>query len=176
MAEDFIIKKLEGAACDQVSAFKLRDPTHKRLQVYIRSKALKASNANITKTYVAKLSDSNRVVGYVTIMCAEIELNKFYQIEDKPDANRFKFQPAVRIACLATDDGHRGKRIGRELLALVYGLVKKDIASIVGCRFIVLDAKAASIPFYQKNGFRLLDTDDNRNREHPVMFIDVRDL
>ncbi len=45
-----------------------------------------------------------------------------------------------------------------------------------GCRFVILDAKSKSISFYQKIGFRLLDTEANKTKEMPLMFLDLRSL
>lgn len=53
------------------------------------------------------------------------------------------------------------------------GTAKDVICPAVGCRFVVVDAKKQSIGFYEKCGFTLLDTDDNRSRQSPVMFLDL---
>ena len=46
----------------------------------------------------------------------------------------------------------------------------------VGCRFLTVDSKQQSIKFYEKRGFRLLDTEHNKQQENPVMFIDLAKL
>lgn len=43
----------------------------------------------------------------------------------------------------------------------------------VRCQFLVTDAKQPAVAFYEKMGFTLLDTNDNRERENTVMFIDL---
>lgn len=43
----------------------------------------------------------------------------------------------------------------------------------VGCMFVVLDAKQQSMKFYEKHGFRKVDTAENSRLEHPVMFVDI---
>lgn len=48
-------------------------------------------------------------------------------------------------------------------------MVVENVAPHVGCRFLVTDAKQPAVAFYEKMGFTLLDTDDNRERENPVM-------
>jgi hypothetical protein len=43
----------------------------------------------------------------------------------------------------------------------------------VGCRFVIVDSKKSSVGFYEKQGFTLIDTKENRGRSEPVMFIDL---
>lgn len=50
------------------------------------------------------------------------------------------------------------------------------IAQHVGCRFLVTDSKATSVPFYEKVGLTLVDTEENRARKEPVMFLDLNKL
>ena len=52
-----IIKKLEAANLDQVSRFRMDQEDDKRLEIFIRSNALKSARANLTQTYVAKRDD-----------------------------------------------------------------------------------------------------------------------
>lgn len=68
------------------------------------------------------------------------------------------------------DSGHRGNKIGEDLVNLALGIAKNEICPLVGCRFVVVDAKRASVAFYDKKlGF----TAENNARDQPVMFIDL---
>lgn len=178
MADDnVIIKKLEAANLDQVSRFRMCDPEHKALEIFIRSDARKSAAANLTQTYVAKVKGDKRVIGYISLMCAEVALEKTYPITDKVGADRYDYQPAVRIARFAVCDGHRGKGlIGPQLLEMAIGVVLVSIVPVAGCRFMILDAKPGSISFYKRNGFRLLDTEKNLAEPTPLMFLDLRNL
>jgi GNAT superfamily N-acetyltransferase len=109
-------------------------------------------------------------------MCAEVALQSTYQIADKAGAERWEYQPAIRIARLACCDGHRDKKIGRQLVETAIGIVLLSIVPNAGCRFLILDAKPTSIGFYRHMGFRLLDTPQNKASATPVMFMDLRDL
>ena len=144
------------------------------LRVFIRRDARKSAAANLTQTYVAKFDGDKKIVGYISIMCAEIKLEKTYQIEDKEGADRYDYQPAVRISRLAVEDGQRGKRIGQQLVETAIGIVLLSIVPSVGCRFLILDAKQKSIDFYKKRGFRLLETHENKSKATPLMFLDLR--
>ena len=81
--------------------------------------------------------------------------------------------PAVKIARLAVNKELRGAGIGYQLTVLAIGIIKTQICPHVGCRFIVLDAKQNSIDFYKRQGFTLLDSEENKAREHPIMFLDM---
>ncbi|MBL8652057.1 MAG: GNAT family N-acetyltransferase [Sphingopyxis sp.] len=175
-SENIIIKKLETADLDQVSRFRMANEEDKPLQIFIRKDARKSAVANLTQTYVAKIEGDRHVIGYVSIMCAEVALEKTYPIADKVGADRYDYQPAVRISRLAMSQGYAGKKIGRQLVETAIGIVLLSIVPHAGCRFMILDAKPKSIPFYKKIGFRLLDTEGNLEKPTPLMFLDLRNL
>jgi GNAT superfamily N-acetyltransferase len=123
-----------------------------------------------------KLKGSGMSLGYVSIMCAEVALEKTYPIADKVGADRYDYQPAVRISRLAMSEGYAGRSIGRQLVETAIGIVLISIIPNAGCRFMILDAKPKSVPFYKKMGFRLLDTKENLEKTTPLMFMDLRNL
>lgn len=176
MAGEIIIKQLQAANLDQVSRFRMDDADDKPLEIFIRQHAYKSAKANLTQTYVAKIEDDPKVVGYVSIMCAEVALEKTYDIADKVGADRYDYQPGVRISRLAVIPSQRGAQLGRKLVETAIGVVLVSIMPYAGCRFLILDAKAKSIPFYKKMGFRLLDTLENKAKQTPLMFLDLRNL
>jgi hypothetical protein len=85
---DVIIQKLDAAGQDQVSRFRMQDSVHNSLQIFIRRYARKSASAQLTQTYVAKTPGDTTVLGYVSLMCAEVKLDSSYQLEDKPGADR----------------------------------------------------------------------------------------
>lgn len=174
--DEIVLKRLEAASVDQVSRFRMSSVDDRPLQNFIRRKAYKSAIANLTQTYVAKVEDQPLVVGYISLMCAEIKLEKAYSLGDKPDADIYEYQPAVRISRLAVEDTHQGKNIGRQLVELAIGITVQAIVPNAGCRFLILDAKSKSIPFYERRGFRLLDTEENKAKDTPLMFMDLRNL
>lgn len=165
-----IIKKLGAADQDQVSRFRMDDPAHLPLKIFIRREARKSAANHLTQTYIAKRSGDGRVVGFISLMCAEIKLEGTYPIE----GGSYPAQPAVRIARFAVEDGCRGQNLGRDLLDIGVNIALSGIRPQAGCRFVILDAKQGSVAFYQRHGFRLLDTDQNRLRETPAMFLDLK--
>lgn len=173
---DYYIKALGLPGEDQLSRFKMSSSEDYALQNFIRKTARHSSNARLTKTYVAKREGHNAVCGYITIMCAEIRLEQTYSIADKTDADRWDYQPALRVARLAVTDECRGKGIGQQLLDVAVGVALTQVIPHVGCRFMILDAKRKSIEFYSKYGFSLLATDSNIEAVTPIMFLDLRPL
>lgn len=121
----------------------------------------KAGAAPVSKTSIA---------GYITLVCGEIDANGAGQVADGYTYSHF---PAMKIARLMIDSNLRKKRWGEQLVEFAVGTAKDIICPAVGCRFVVVDAKKESIRFYERCGFTLLDTDDNRERESPVMFLDL---
>lgn len=171
--QEIVYKKLEAADFDQVSRFRMSAEEDFPLQNFLRKTARKSSIANITQTYVAKFAETRPVIGYVTIMCAEIKLEDAYIIEDKHDAAQYDFQPAIRIARLAVADEHQGKGIGKDLIQIALGIALNDIVPKIGCRFLIVDAKQKSTRFYRGLGFRFLETDTNKTSATPLMFMDL---
>jgi GNAT superfamily N-acetyltransferase len=171
-----ILKKLEAAKIDQVSRFKLPDDGDRPLTNFLRRVALKSSKANLTQTYVLKYEGQCNVIAYMTLMCAEIALANAYQIGDKAGAENYEYQPALRIARLAVAKEAQGNGFGRTLVDLAISIALDRVQPIAGCRFLILDAKRKSVQFYEKLGFRILDTKENRNAITPIMFMDLQNL
>jgi GNAT superfamily N-acetyltransferase len=174
--ENIIIKKLETADLDQVSRFRMEHDEDKPLEIFIRRDARKSAAANLTQTYVAKVEGDRKVIGYISIMCAEVALERTYEIADKIGADCYEYQPAIRISRLAMANGWGRRNIGRQLVETAIGVVLVSIVPNAGCRFMILDAKPKSISFYKRMGFRLLDTPENHEKPTPLMFLDLRNL
>jgi len=180
---DYFIEKLHAE--HQTRKFSMGPDVNLRpLKSFIQKNALDFQTHNVAVTYAAIVPpDPNdpqarkRVIAYVTLTCSEIDLDGAYPLEDCEAANRYKSISALKVARLATHCGYAGHNIGKTLMEFAIALAVHQIAQFVGCRFLVTDSKANSVAFYQnKLGFTLLDTEENRNREHPVMFLDLNKL
>ncbi len=114
------------------------------------------------------------MIAYLTLVCGEIVLEGDKQLLDEPDLHYdYKSYPALKIARLAVDIGHRDKDYGELLVELAVGTAKDVICPVVGCRFVTVDSKKSALGFYLKQGFTLLDTPENIKRSEPVLFIDL---
>ena len=155
---------------DKVSGLSFGHADFTPLKTYLQKNARRYHATNTAKTYVlVPEGGPPQVVGYVTLVCSHI------QIEPPADVAPYTLPdfPAVKIARLAVDKRHQGKDLGTQLVDFSIAVTQARIMPHIGCRFLVLDSKRQSIAFYEKRGFRLLDTEHNRREEHPVMFIDV---
>ncbi|WP_286872720.1 GNAT family N-acetyltransferase [Pantoea sp. UBA5035] len=168
--------------------------THKRfssgteefqpLKTFLQQDALLFQDGCIAQTYVviddnmrtdksqAQESFAYKILGYITLTCSQVNL-KEYDLGDCARAERYEFLPAVKIARLAVDSKIRGGGIGSMLFGFALLMALDDIRPMVGCRFLITDAKRGAIDFYHKQGMELLDTEENQAAEHPIMFIDL---
>jgi len=107
----------------------------------------------IGANYVAL--EEGRIVGFATVSPA--------QIEAEPVAATLTRRlpaypvPVLRLARLATHSDARGRGIGAALLRYVFTLALR-MGRDFGCAGVVVDAKADATAFYQRYGFKLLET------------------
>ncbi|AIX50817.1 GNAT family N-acetyltransferase [Pantoea eucrina] len=154
------------------------------LKTFLQHDALIFQDGCIAQTYVV-VDDNMRIdksvpqerfeykiLGYITLTCSQVNL-KEYDLGDCVRAERYEFLPAVKIARLAVDSKIRSGGIGKMLFGFALLMALDDIRPMVGCRFLITDAKRGAIDFYNKQGMELLDTKENQEAEHPIMFIDL---
>lgn len=116
-----------------------------------------------------------KILGYITLTCSQVDL-KEYDLGDCVRAERYKFLPAVKIARLAVDSTCRTGGIGSMLFEHALITALEDIRPLVGCRFLITDAKKSAVDFYIKKGMELLNTEENLESDHPIMFVDLFSL
>lgn len=142
------------------------------LGLFLERDAKRHHAENASKTYVG-VNSKGRVVAYISLSCGLIDLGK------PPDGLQgyiYKSYPAVRIGKLAVETPYREHGLGKRLVNLAIAIVTEKIMPNVGCRFLIVDSHTSAVEFYRKRGFVLLDTEENRASEHPMMFMDVGKL
>ncbi len=179
MQSNFYIEPISKNS--DVKSFGMGSSTLLPLKSFLQNQALDFQSSLIAQTYVViaendRQNDIRKVVGYITLTCSEIDLQDYYDIADCPQANKYEVLPAVKIARLAVDKNYRSCGIGKMLMQFVVSLCLEVIVEQVGCRFLITDAKEEAISFYQRCGFTLLDTEENKASEHPIMFVDLKKL
>lgn len=186
LGKDYIIRSLEAADC--VSKLSLGDAKFQPLKSFLQKQAKDFHQACIAKTYVAVtiIKDpttgaliecpKKEVLGFISLTASEIDIRNGYTVEDCKYANTYDTLPATKIARLAVHKDLRGQGIGDNLLAFALAIVVDVIATHIGCRFLITDSKQEAIKFYSKAGFTLLDTDENKAEDNPIMFIDLLSL
>ncbi len=116
------------------------------LNIYLKCFAYQNDKSGIGKTFV--LFDNNKLVGFVTLCSASIA---FKELPKNIKLPRYPI-PAIKIARLAVDKRFQGKGYGKELLR--HSLDKiATLSEFIGVKFVTVDAKEESKPFYEKYGF-----------------------
>lgn len=180
LGQDYYIELLDPSHC--VRKFRLKGEDNQPLRSFLQQHANDFHSANVGKTYVALLpaeegdEEGPRVIGFITLTCSEVDIRGGYELHDCVHANRYESMPALKIARLATDHRYTGQGIGPQLISLAITLAADHIGAAVGCRFLVTDAKQGAVSFYLRQGFTLLESDDNQERSAPVMFMDLNKL
>lgn len=168
-ADEFELRALQPG--DSFGSIKAGDQAFNPLKQFARKHAHRYEHANLARTYVIRDLAAGRVAAFVTLVCSDVSSkNELIEAEAYP----YEHYPAVKIARLMVDARYRdGRGFGRTLVDFALGIVRTEICPAIGCRFMVVDAKKASVKFYEKLGFTAINTPDNLARAEPVMFIDL---
>jgi len=168
-SQDVVLREIRPE--DPVSGLSLGDPQFTPLKTFLKKHARRYHTECLAKTYVyVTQGEQEKIVAYVSLICSQIEVSS-----GLPEVKEYEYSdlPAVKVARLAVDSRNRGNDLGSKLVALATAIARNNVMPHVGCRFLVVDAKKDSVRFYEKCGFRLLDTPNNRKRSSPVMFLDL---
>ena len=84
-----------------------------------------------------------------------------------------KSYPAVKLCRLGVDETAKGLRIGTAILNFIKSMFV--INNKTGCRFLTVDAYLNAVPFYEKNGFRFMNAEDNDPHTR-LMYYDLMDI
>lgn len=126
---------------------------------------------------------SGRVLAYCSLANDKIaitdfenktEFNRFRKMQGFPNEKRLKSYPAVKLCRLGVMNQAKNKRIGTKVLNYLKTMFITN--NRTGCRFITVDAYINAIPFYAKNGFQMLNSDDDEREPTRLMYFDLMDL
>lgn len=169
---DFFLRPL--LVDDKVGSIQSGDEQFAALSRFLKKQAKKYEDANLARTYVIVDRAADRIAAYVTLVCSEVKSAE--QTNGEPVHFPYSHYPAVKIARLLVDQRYRrdqGFGFGRYLIEFSIGVAREEICPAIGCRFVVVDSKRASVAFYEKCGFTMIDTAENRDLPEPVMFMDL---
>ena len=100
--------------------------------------------------------------------CGDADLNDFILNR----ATLFdKYMLAVSYTCV--DICAKNQKLGTQVQNIIKSMFV--INNKTGCRFITVDAYLAAVPFYEKNGFRMMNLEDNDPHTR-LMYFDLMDL
>lgn len=132
----------------------------------------------IASTYV--LEDNGQIIAYFSLLNDKVSkldatgsswkrLKKLF-----PRSKHFSSYPAIKIGRLAVDKKYEGKGVGRKLM----NRIKEDLretSKASAFRFLTVDAYLSAVPFYEKNGFKMLLNNDE-NKHTRAMYFDMLEL
>ncbi len=113
-------------------------------------------------TYVAM--EAGKIVGFATVSATQLVAAEF-PADLGPGLPRYPL-PALRLARLAVAEDAQGHGVGLAMLLYVLKLAH-EMAELVGCVGVVVDAKPEAVDFYARFGFRPLSTRTGRLGDRP---------
>ena len=128
------------------------------------------------------INDTSRPLAYFSLANDKIatsdfpnmtEFNRFRRKQGFPNEKRLKSYPAVKLCRLAVDICAKNQKLGTQVLNIIKSMFV--INNKTGCRFITVDAYLAAVPFYEKNGFRMMNHEDDDPHTR-LMYFDLMDL
>lgn len=172
--DDFRLRALSPD--DKFTSIKSGHEDFAPLKAFARTKAHKYEAANLARTYVIYDGGANRVAAFITLVCSEVASKVALLNGENEPQYPYEHYPAVKIARLLVDERYRGQNsrgFGKTLVEFTLGTARTEICPAIGCRFVVVDSKRTSVKFYERCGFTVVDTESNRDRSEPVMFVDL---
>ena len=153
------------------------------LNDFILNRASAFQKHLIAVTYACvNADDASKVYAYCSLANDKIatsdfkdmtEFNRFRKKQGFPNEKRLKSYPAVKLCRLGVDTTVKGQQIGTTVLDYIKWMFV--IENKTGCRFLTVDAYLDAIPFYEKNGFRFMNIEDNDPHTR-LMYYDLMDI
>lgn len=160
----------------QEHAFKPFDCGEEDLNDFLLEDAKQYAKGLLAVTYV--IEDDNMTVAFFSLSNDRISLSE----SDKATWRRIRASfphrkhrsdyPAVKIGRLGVNIDAQRKHIGTEILDFVKHTF--ITSNRTGCCFVTVDALQSAVPFYERNGFKLLRK-ENKGETVP-MYYDLTQL
>lgn len=164
---------------DSVKSFDCGDAD---LNDFILNHAREFQKFLLAVNYACVNSQTGKVYAYCSLANDKVAITDF---KDKTEFNRFRKKrgfpnekrlisyPAVKLCRLGVDVDAKGRRIGTTILNYVKWMFTRN--NKTGCRFLTVDAYLDAVPFYEKNGFRFMNAEDNDPHTR-LMYYDLMDI
>ena len=151
------------------------------LNDFILNESILYREALLAVSYVLDNKNNHQSIAYFSLANDRISLSDF---ESKTEFNRFrkhrfvnekrlKSYPAAKICRLGVDLSVKGQSVGSFLLNFIKSYFIMD--NKTGCRFLTVDAYAAAVPVYLKNGFVPLNEED-ADAATRLLYFDLNDI
>ncbi len=168
---------------DPANAVKSFDCGDRDLNDFILNHAAAFQKYLIAVTYACvDVDDASKVYAYCSLANDKVaitdfkdkaEFNRFRKKRGFPNEKRLKSYPAVKLCRLGVDETVKGQQIGTTVLDYIKWMFVFE--NKTGCRFLTVDAYLKAVPFYEKNGFRFMNAEDNDPHTR-LMYYDLMDI
>ena len=174
---------LKFVRLDPTNAVKSFDCGDGDLNDFILNHAAAFQKYLIAVTYACvDVDDASKVYAYCSLANDKVaitdfkdkaEFNRFRKKRGFPNEKRLKSYPAVKLCRLGVDETVKGQQIGTTVLDYIKWMFVFE--NKTGCRFLTVDAYLKAVPFYEKNGFRFMNAEDNDPHTR-LMYYDLMDI
>ena len=168
---------------DPTNGVKAFDCGDKDLNDFILNRAPEFQKHLLAVSYACvDVDDASKVYAYCSLANDKVamgdfkdktEFNRFRKKQGFPNEKRLKSYPAVKLCRLGVDESARGNQIGTTVLNYIKAMFFFD--NKTGCRFLTVDAYLNAVPFYEKNGFRFMNAEDDDPHTR-LMYYDLMNL
>ena len=164
---------------DAVKSFDCGDAD---LNDFILNHAREFQKFLLAVSYACVNSQTGKVYAYCSLANDKVaitdfkdktEFNRFRKKRGFPNEKRLKSYPAVKLCRLGVDVDAKGQRIGSTILNYVKWMFTRN--NKTGCRFLTVDAYLDAVPFYERNGFRFMNAEDDDPHTR-LMYYDLMDI
>lgn len=127
------------------------------------------------------LEDDDQTVAYYSLLNDKISnstvpKNIWRKLRNTiPHEKHFSSYPAVKIGRLAVSLDYKKDGVGTRLVAGIKQMLIEQQGQSA-CRFLTVDAYRAAVPFYQKNGFKMLVNEIKEKAITVPMYYDLKQL
>ena len=168
-ASELRIELIEERHMEEMAKFQT---DNKELGDFLIQDALDNQKKGFSNTYLWFYNPENSLVAYVTILMDSIRLRGKLREFFREDGVDYKTLPALKVGRLCVDKRFERRGIGKNIMYFVMEKILQ-MSDMVGCRFLIVDAKRDSVHFYKKLDFEVL-----REREKGTipMFFDMIQL
>lgn len=165
LTSDYVIKSFDCGDTD--------------LNDFLLNDARLFSEKKIANTYILEDEEKN-VVAYYSLLNDKVskldasnsawkKLKKLF-----PYSKQFSSYPSVKIGRFAVSLDYEGKGLGSKLMAEVKKLLIQE-EGYSAFRFLTVDAYLSAVPFYEKNGFKMLLASDT-DKHTRAMYFDLFEM
>lgn len=171
------MKSIELTHANELKPFDCGDAD---LNGFLVEDAIAFHDKHIGKTIIVEDDDETEILAYFCLLNDKITKveasNSAWRKVKKlfPHDKHFGSYPSVKIGRLAVSVNHRSEGLGSSLLDVIKETLRLE-NTLSDFRFLTVDAYLSAVPFYEKNGFKFLDSDD-KNRHTRLMFYDMNEM